>query len=52
MKWTRRAKDLTGSLLEVAGAGCVVAGVALWSVAAALIIGGLLLIYVARGVAA
>lgn len=50
MRWSRRAQGLAGSLLEVAGAGCVVGGVALWSIPAALIIAGLALIFVARGV--
>jgi hypothetical protein len=51
MRWGRRAQTMLGSALELAGAGCVVAGVALVSVPAALIIGGLALIFVARGVA-
>lgn len=47
----RVPKSLIGSILELAGAACIVGGVALVSASAGLIVCGLLLIFVARGVA-
>lgn len=50
MKHLQRARGPLATLLELCGVGCVVLGVALFSVPVALIVGGLLLVFLARGV--